>query len=70
MAFCTAILQHEVFRKVFIRYMDLGVTPAIQEIMNIMYGSHLYNLKSENTYKRRSSTVIAWVTWIIRVTQL
>ena len=70
LAFCTAILQHEVFRKVFIRYMDLGVTPAIQEIMNIMYGSHLYNLKSENTYKRRSSTVIAWVTWIIRVTQL
>lgn len=69
LAFCTAILQHEVFKKVFTHYMDFGISPTIQEIVKLMQGSHLYNLKSENTYKRRSSTVIAWVTWMIKLTQ-
>ena len=69
LAFCTLILQHEIFGKTFNRCMDFGMMPNTQEVVDIMRGSHLYNLESESTYKRRASTVTSWVNWMIKLTQ-
>ena len=49
--------------------MNFGIIPNTQEVVDIMRGSHLYNLESESTYKRRASTVTSWVNWMIKLTQ-
>lgn len=39
--------------------------PERGEVVQIMKNSNLYNVKSDDTYNRRASTVIAWVNWIL-----
>ena len=39
----------------------------IDEIVKIMNGCNLRNVNTDNTYQRRSSTVISWVDWILEL---
>ena len=36
-----------------------------KEIVQIMKKSDLFNVQSEETFKRRSSTIKSWLNWIV-----
>ena len=57
-----AILQHERFYKVFKSAISLKAIPSTKIIIEIMQASSI-NM-SEQTMKRRASTVRAWIEWI------
>lgn len=61
---CRIILSHEIFRESLTAYFTSGNIPAIQEFMNIMKQHELYNVNSEETFRRRASTVRGWIEWI------
>ena len=46
-------------------YLKKGNTPSKNEIVEIMKKSNLYNISSNETYKRRASTIISWSNWIL-----
>ena len=69
LAFCELILRHQAFRKAFDHCMETGTMPSAPEIISIMKGTDLYNIKSDSTYTRRSSTIISWISWILRLTE-
>lgn len=63
--FVKLILSHEVFQNTLKSYFDKGNIPAKNEVIEIMKKSRLYNIDSEQTYKRRASTIISWTNWIL-----
>lgn len=63
--FVELILRHKVFNEVFKRSVTDGEIPSRKEIIDIMKNSELFNIRSEETFNRRASTVIAWVNWIL-----
>ena len=65
LAYCRCILSHKVFYEVLKKYFNSGEMPNKNEIMQIMAKSNLNNIKSNETFKRRSSTVKSWINWII-----
>lgn len=67
LAYCKCILSHEVFRKILIDYLSRGEMPSSHEIIECMKHSALYKIESEETYKRRSSTIKCWVNWIVSI---
>ena len=48
-------------------YFDKGNVPTKGEVVEIMKSAKLYNIDSEQTYKRRASTVISWINWILEL---
>jgi hypothetical protein len=48
-------------------YFDKGNTPSKEEVVKIMKSSKLYNIDSEQTYRRRASTVLSWTNWILEL---
>lgn len=65
LAYCDCILSHKVFRDTLDKYFKIGCMPATDDIVGIMKRADLYNVTSESTYRRRSSTVRGWINWII-----
>ncbi|MDE6507421.1 MAG: transcriptional regulator [Alistipes sp.] len=65
--FVKLILAHEVFRNTLKLYFDKGNVPTKDEVVEIMYDSKLYNIDSEHTYRRRASTVVSWINWILEL---
>lgn len=65
LAFCTCILSHGAFADTLKRYFETGIMPNKNEIIQIMKKSNLYNVNSDNTYERRSSTIKGWINWIV-----
>lgn len=63
--FVKIILAHKAFNKTLKLYFKKGCAPSKGEIVEIMKGSELYNIDSDETYKRRASTIISWVNWIL-----
>lgn len=63
--FIELILSHLVFNKALNFYFNKSEAPNKDEIVEIMKDSDLYNIESESTYKRRSSTVSSWINWIL-----
>jgi hypothetical protein len=63
--FIELILSHLVFNKALNFYFKKTEAPNKDEIVEIMKESDLYNVDSESTYKRRSSTISSWVNWIL-----
>ena len=59
------MLQHEVFRSCLEIALAQGEMPNRQTIVDLMKSSHLYHIDSEETYKRRSSTINSWLYWIL-----
>lgn len=65
LAFCNCILSHGAFTDTLKRYFETGVMPHKNEIIQIMKKCNLYNVNSDSTYERRSSTIKGWVNWIV-----
>lgn len=58
------ILQHEIFYKVFKVYIETGKVPDKKPIIEIVKNSTASKM-NDNTIKRRSSTIIKWLDWIV-----
>lgn len=65
LAFCGAVLSHSAFADTLKSYFETGVMPQKNDIVQIMRRSNLYNVNSDSTYERRSSTIKGWVNWIV-----
>jgi hypothetical protein len=65
--FVKLILSYEVFNEVLKLYFRTASVPPKDEIIKIMKYSKLYNVNSDETYRRRSSTVISWLNWILEL---
>lgn len=59
------ILAHEIFNKVLHLYFKQGYLPSKEKVVGMMYAANLFNINSDETYGRRSSTIFAWIKWII-----
>ena len=64
------ILKHKVFYDYLKLYFKRAEKPLIIDTIDIMKNCDLYNIKSESTYKRRSSTIRGWIAWIIELTRI
>lgn len=64
LAFCKRILQHKVFYETGKLLIEKGLIPEKKIIIEIMKKSNLYNIGSDNTFERRSSTITGWINWI------
>lgn len=65
--FVKLILSHEAFKNTLKLYLNKGNVPSKDEVVEIMKRSKLYNVNSEETYRRRASTVISWTNWILEL---
>ena len=61
------ILSHSAFKRTLDLYFKNAKPPAINEITKIMKESELYQVKSDETFSRRASTVLKWVNWIVEL---
>jgi len=61
------ILRHRVFSESLRLCLNRAETPTVPEIVRIMKDCKLYNIHSESTYKRRASTILSWIDWIIEL---
>lgn len=68
LALCKCILEHEVFYKVF-ESCKCGCIPEEKIIVKIMRESNLYRIGSDNTFRRRASTVRGWINWMFGLIQ-
>ena len=62
--FCNLILSHKIFNEILCMYFKRGNIPPNNEIKNIMKRLKLHNVTSEETFRRRASTVRGWAEWI------
>lgn len=65
LAYCECILSHKVFAETLKKYFNSGEMPNTTEIVEIMKESNLLNIQSEETFKRRSSTIKSWLNWVV-----
>ena len=69
LAYCEKILQHKAFYEIFTRSLEQNSIIGQDEIVSIMKSSNLFNIGSESTFKRRSSTIRGWISWIFSLFQ-
>jgi len=65
LAFCNSILSHRAFNASLRLYLQRGIMPSTNEIVGIMRESGLYQVESDSTFVRRSSSIKGWIDWII-----
>ncbi len=65
--FVEMILRHKVFNDTMKLYFSKLRIPSKSEIFQIMKMSNLYNIDSENTFRRRSSSIVNWIKWIVNL---
>lgn len=65
LAFCDLILSHKAFADTLRKYFECGEMPNTSNIIQIMKEANLYNVESESTFKRRSSTIKGWINWML-----
>ena len=65
--FVRLILSRAAFKNTLKLYFNKGDVPTKDEIIEIMKNARLYNIDSEQTYRRRASTVISWINWILEL---
>ena len=58
-------MVHAAFRNTLKLYFDNGNVPTKDEVVEIMKNARLHNIDSDQTYKRRASTIISWINWIL-----
>ena len=64
LSFCELILSHKAFRETLALSFSTGHMPSNQDITDIMRHSGLHGVGSEETFRRRASTIRGWVNWI------
>lgn len=67
LAFCQCIFAHTAFANTLKSYFESGIMPSTSTIVNIMKTSHVYNVSSDITYRRRASTIKSWINWIVKL---
>ena len=65
LAYCDCILSHKAFADTLLEYFETGRMPAMGAIVQIMKRSNLYNVESDSTFERRSSTIKGWLNWMV-----
>jgi len=65
LAYCNCILSHKAFKDTLRKYFETGSMPSTSEIVQIMKQANLYNVGSDSTFERRSSTIKGWLNWIV-----
>jgi len=65
LAYCRCVLSYKAFRDTLRQYFKSGNMPSTPEIVQIMKKANLYNVESDSTFERRSSTIKSWVNWIV-----
>lgn len=65
LAYCEKILQHKAFGETLKGSLEQGSLLGKDAVVAIMKNSNLYNVESESTFERRSSTIRGWVNWIL-----
>lgn len=65
--FCKSMLEHKAFNETFLITLKEGRVPNKQRIAGIMKQCKLYKIKSEDTYKRRASTISGWINWMLEI---
>lgn len=63
--YCKCILSHKVFAETLKKIFESGKMQSKNEIVEIMKKSKLFNIQSEETFKRRASTIKGWLNWIV-----
>jgi hypothetical protein len=63
--FIQAILSHSAFNRTLALYLQKVEAPTKEEVVQIMKESRLYNVNSESTFRRRASTILSWIEWIL-----
>lgn len=63
--FSKSILSHLVFNKVLLLYFNKAEIPTKPEIVQIMRESNLFHVESDDTFRRRASTILSWINWIL-----
>ena len=59
------ILKHKIFHDVLSLHLQSGEMPDQKLIKSMMISCSLHNIDSEETFDRRSSTIIGWTNWIL-----
>ena len=67
LAIAKKILEHEVYNKCLTLYFKKSAPLTKEEIIDIMNNSYIYNVREDSTIKRRASTVMRWLEWIINL---
>lgn len=70
LAIVTQILKHKAFRETLKLLFKCGEMPDTRTVVEIMKQSQLFQVKSESTFVRRSSTVVGWIRWILNMAQI
>ena len=47
-----------------------GEMPDTGTVVDIMKRSQLFQVKSESTFVRRSSTIVGWIRWVLSVVEM
>ena len=67
--FVRLILSRVAFKDTLKLYFDKGDVPTKEEVIGIMKNARLHGIASEQTYRRRASTVISWINWILKLVE-
>ena len=59
------ILQHKVFHDVYKLTLLKNSLISINEIVEVMKSNNLYNMESDETYRRRAQTIRSWIGWVL-----
>ena len=69
LAIVSRILKHKAFHETLRLHLQSGVMPNQDTIVQIMKNSNLYNVISDSTFYRRSSTITKWINWILELVE-
>ena len=69
LAFVKCLLEKRAFKEVFRLYLRNMQIPMQLEIVEVMKESKLYNINSEDTFRRRASTILGWIRWVLCLTE-
>ncbi len=67
LALCARILRHRVFAQLFAENLARGAPLDQESIVAVMRSNALYHVGSENTRRRRASTVYSWLNWMLQL---
>lgn len=59
------ILEHKIFLDTFNLWLEKTENPSRNECVEIMKKNPIYKVDSDETYKRRSQTVLKWIEWVL-----
>ena len=68
-SFVECILEKRAFNEVFRECLSTLELPSKDEIVKVMKESNLYRIESDETYRRRASTISGWINWILDLTR-